>query len=152
MQALCPAIEGYPVHHRPLITAYADPLGLVSLINHYVPTEMAVDAGTVGLALVLDTLRGRSPLSRLEECVAQQDRAWLLGTMVPPQALHDDTVGRVLARLYDLGTRRLFTACGVRAATRFGLERRSGHFETTSRRVWGDYPFAETQDLPLQVP
>jgi hypothetical protein len=35
--------------------------------NHYVPTEMEVDAGTVVLALVLDTLSGRSPLYRLEE-------------------------------------------------------------------------------------
>jgi hypothetical protein len=45
MQALPPAIEVYPVHHLPILKAYADQLGLVSLINHYVPTEMEVDAG-----------------------------------------------------------------------------------------------------------
>jgi hypothetical protein len=45
MQALSPAIEVYPVQHLPIIKAYADQLGLVSLINHYVPTEMEVDAG-----------------------------------------------------------------------------------------------------------
>ena len=151
MQALPPAIEAYPVHHLPIIKAYADHLGLVSLINHYVPTEMAVDAGTVVLALVLDTLSGRSPLYRLEEFVAQHDTALLLGKTVPPQALNDDTAGRVLDRLYDFGTMRLFTACAVRAATRFGLERRYVHFDTTSRSVWGDYQFAETQDLPFQV-
>jgi hypothetical protein len=37
-----------------------------------------VDAGTVVLALVLDTLSGRSPLYRLEEFFAQQDTALLL--------------------------------------------------------------------------
>ena len=37
----------YPVQHLPIIKAYADQLGLVSLINHYVPTEMDVDAGTI---------------------------------------------------------------------------------------------------------
>ena len=47
----CRAIEVYPVHHLPIIKAYADQLGLVSLINHYVPTAMEVDAGTVVLAL-----------------------------------------------------------------------------------------------------
>jgi transposase len=151
MQALSPAIEVYPVHHLPIIKAYADQLGLVSLINHYVPTEMEVDAGTVVLALVLDTLSGRSPLYRLEEFFAQQDTALLLGKTVPPQALNDDTAGRVLDRLYDFGTMRLFTACAVRAATRFGLERHYVHFDTTSRSVWGDYQFAETQDLPFQV-
>jgi hypothetical protein len=138
MQALSPAIEVYPVHPLPIIKAYADPLGLVSLINHYVPTAMEVDAGTVVLALVWDTLSGRSPLYRLEEFFAQQDPALLLGKAVPPQALNDDTVGRGLDRLYDCGTMRLFTACAVRAATRFGWERRYVHFDTTSRRVWGD--------------
>ena len=152
MQALSPAIEVYPVHHLPIIKAYADQLGLVSRINHYVPTEMEVDAGTVVLAMVLDTLSGRSPLYRLEEFFAQQDTALLLGKPVPPQALNDDTAGRVLDRLYDFGTMRLFTACAVRAATRFGLERRYVHFDTTSRSVWGDYQYAEAQDLPFQVP
>jgi transposase len=151
MPTLSPAIEVYPVHHLPILKAYADQLGLVSLINHYVPTEMGVDAGTVVLAMVLDTLSGRSPLYRLEEFFAQQDTELLLGKAVPPQALNDDTAGRVLDRLYDFGTMRLFTACAVRAATRFGLERRYVHFDTTSCSVWGDYHFAETQDLPFQV-
>ena len=51
MQDLPPTIEVYSVHYRPIIKAYADQLGLVSLINHSVPTEMAVDAGTVVLGL-----------------------------------------------------------------------------------------------------
>ena len=71
MPGLPPEIKVYPVHHLPIIKAYADQLGLVSLINHYVPTEMGVDAGTVVLAMVLDTLSGRSPLYRLEEFFAQ---------------------------------------------------------------------------------
>src|SRR5919108_4684531 len=151
MQALPPAIEVYPGHHLPIITAYADQLGLVSLINHYVPTAMGVDAGTVVLAMVLETLSGRSPLYRLEEFFAQQAPELLLGKAVSPKALNDDTAGRVLERLYDFGTMRLFTACAVRAAIRFGLERRYVHFDTTSRSVWGDYQYAETQDLPFQV-
>ena len=60
-------------------------------------------------------------------------------------------MGRVLDRLYDFGTMRLFTACAVRATARFGLERRYVHFDTTSRNVWGDYHFAEEQDIPFRV-
>jgi hypothetical protein len=52
MPGIPAAIEVYPVHHRPILTAYADQLGLVSLINHYVPTEMNVDAGTIVLGRV----------------------------------------------------------------------------------------------------
>jgi transposase len=151
MQDLPPALEVYPIHHLPIIKAYADQLGLVSLINHYVPTAMEVDAGTVVLGLVLDTLSGRSPLYRLEEFFAHQDTELLLGKALPPHAFTDDTVGRVLDHLYDFGTMKLFTACAVRAVMRFGLERRYVHFDTTSRSVWGEYQFAETQDLPFQV-
>jgi transposase len=151
MPGIPPEIAVYPVQHLPSIKAYADQLGLVSLINHYVPTAMDVDAGTIVLGLVLDTLSGRSPLYRLEEFFAHQDTELLLGKAIPPQAFTDDTGGRVLDRLYDFGTMRLFTACAVRASLRFGLEQRYIHFDTTSRSVWGDYQFAETQDLPFQI-
>jgi transposase len=151
MPDIPPAIEVYPVHHLPIIKAYADRLGLVNLINYYVPTEMDVDAGTIVLGLVLDTLSGRSPLYRLEEFFAHQDTALLLGKALPPQAFTDDTVGRVLDRLYDMGTMKLFTACAVRAVTCFGLEHRYVHFDTTSQSVWGEYQFAEAQALPFRV-
>src|SRR5215510_11838121 len=112
---------------------------------------MDVDAGTIVLGRVLDTLSVRSTLHRLEEICAPQDTALLLGKALPPHACTDDTVGRVLDRLYGFGTMRLFTAWAIRAVMRFDLERRYGHFDTTSRSVWGAYQFAETQDLPFQV-
>jgi hypothetical protein len=151
MPGIPAAIEVYPVHHLPILQAYADQLGLVSRINHSVPTAMHVDAGTVVLGLVLATLRGRSPLYRFEEFCAHPDTARLLGKALPPQAFTADTVGRVLDRLYDFGTMRLFTDGAVRAVTRFDWARRSVHFATTSRSVWGDSPFAETPALPCQV-
>jgi transposase len=151
MPDILPDLEVYPVQHLPIIKAYADQLGLVGLSNHHVPTEMDVDAGTVVLGLVLDTLRGRSPLYRLEEFFAQHDTALLLGKALPPHAFTDATVGRVLDRLYDMGTMKLFTAWAVRAAARFGLERHYVHFDPTSCSVWGDYQFAAEQDIPCRV-
>jgi transposase len=46
---------------------------------------------------------------------------------------------------------KLFTACAVRAATQFGLERRYVHFDTTSHSVWGEYDFPEEQELPFRI-
>jgi len=37
------------------------------IINTMVPTEMAIDAGTVILGMILDTLTGRSSLYMMEE-------------------------------------------------------------------------------------
>jgi hypothetical protein len=124
MQDRRPALEVYPVHPRPIIKAYADQLGLVSLSNHDGPTAMEVDAGTVVLGLVVETRSGRRPLSRVDECCAHQDTARLLGKALPPHAFNDETVGRVLERLDDLGTMKLCTAWAVRAATQCGFERR----------------------------
>ena len=95
MGLVLPTIEAYQVQHLPIVKAYADKMGLVEVINQLVPTEMAVDPGTVVLGMILDTLSGRSPLYRLEEFFAHQDTALLVGQAIAPDALHDDTVGRV---------------------------------------------------------
>jgi len=144
-------LEAYQVQHLPIIKAYADKLGLVGLINHFIPTQMEIDAGTIVLGLVLDTLSGRSPLYRLEEFFTHQDTELLLGKALPAAAFNDDQVGRVLDRLYDFGTLRIFTACAVRAAAQFGLERRYVHFDTTSCSVYGDYQVDECQDVPFTL-
>jgi len=58
-----------------MVKASADQRDLVGLINDCVPTEMDVDAGTIGLGLVLETRSGRRPRGRLEALLAHQDTA-----------------------------------------------------------------------------
>ena len=143
MGLVLPPIEAYQVQHLPIVKAYADKIGLVEAINEVVPTEMAVDPGTIVLGMILDTLSGRSPLYRLEEFFTHQDTALLLGKAVAPEAFQDDTVGRVLDRLYDIGTMKVFTACAVRADRVCGFDKRYIHFDTTSIMVYGDYLLSE---------
>ena len=139
MGLVLPPIEAYQVQHLPIVKAYADKIGLVDAINKVVPTEMGVDPGTIVLGMILDTLSGRSPLYRLEEFFTHQDTALLLGKAVAPEAFNDDTVGRILERLYDVGTMKIFTACAVRADQVYGLDKRYVHFDTTSISVYGEY-------------
>src|SRR6059058_2419509 len=94
MGLVLPPIEAYHVQHLPIVKAYADKIGLVEAINQIVPTEMAIDPGTIVLGLILDTLSGRSPLYRLEEFFAHQDTALLLGKALTHGTFNDDTVGR----------------------------------------------------------
>jgi hypothetical protein len=120
------------------VKVYADKIGLGETINAMVPTEMAIDPGTMVLGMLLDTFSGRSPLYRLEEVFTHQDTALLLGQAVAPEAFQDDTVGRVFERRYDGGTMKIFTACAVRADQVYGLDKRSVHFAPTSISVYGD--------------
>jgi len=155
MGLVLPPIEAYQVQHLPIVKAYADKIGLVEAINQLVPTEMAIDPGTIVLGMILDTLSGRSPLYRLEEFFTHQDTALLLGKAVPPEAFQDDTVGRVLERLYATGTMKVLTACAVRADRVFGFDKRYVHFDTTSITVYGDYlppEEAEEQEAPCRIP
>ena len=138
MGLVLPPIAAYHVQHLPIVKAYADKIGLVDAINQLVPTEMAIDPGTIVLGMILETLSGRSPLYRLEEFFAHQDTALLLGQTLAPDAFNDDTVGRVLERLYDVGTMKIFTACAVRADQAYGLDKQYVHFDTTSISVYGD--------------
>jgi transposase len=144
-------IEASQVQHLPIVRAYADKMGLVEVVNQRVATEMEVDPGTIVLGLVLDTVSGRSPLYRLEEFFAQQDTELLLGKEFSPHALNDDTVGRVLDRLFEVGTMKIFTACAVRADTRWRLDKHSVHFDTTSMRVYGDSRLPEERALPFTI-
>jgi len=157
MGLVLPPIEAYQVQHLPLVKAYADKIGLVEVINQVVPTEMDVDPGTIVLGMLLDTLSGRSPLYRWEECFTHQDTALLLGKAVAPEVCKDDTVGRVLERLYDVGTMKRFTACVVRADQVYGLDKRYVHFDTTSISVYGEYlppegqPGQQEQAVPFTI-
>ena len=154
MGLVLPTIEAYQVQHLPIVKAYADKIGLVEAIHQVVPTAMAIDPGTIVLGMILDPLRGRSPLYRLEEVFTHQDTALLLGKAVAPEAFQDDTVGRVLDRLYDTGTMKVFTACAVRADHVFGFDKRYVHFDTTSITVYGDDlppEKAEEQEGPFRI-
>ena len=95
MGLVLPPIAVYPVQPLPSVKAYTDKIGLVETINQLVPTEMAIDPGTIVLGMILDTLSGRSPRYRLEEFFTHPDTALLLGKAVPPEAFQDDTVGRI---------------------------------------------------------
>jgi Domain of unknown function (DUF4277) len=135
MRLVPPPIAASQVHHLPIVKAYAAKMGVVEVLQQVVPSEMAVAPGTLGLGLLLAPLRGRSPLSRLEECCAHPDTAWLLGKAVAPAALPAATVGRVLDRLDERGTMKLCTAWAVRADQVLGLDKRSGHVDTTAVSV-----------------
>lgn len=132
-------VEAFTVRQLPIISAYAQKIGLVDVIDTAVPTQMEVDAGTVILGMVLDTLTGRSPLYRLDEFFEDQDTELLLGKKTEPLKFSDYTVGRVLDRIHEYGTVKIFSEISMRALDHFNIDRRHVSFDTTSVSVQGDY-------------
>ncbi len=134
--------------HLPLLAAFLDRMGVAPVINAAVPTEMAVDLGSVIKLMVLDTLSGRSPLYRLEEFASSVDTGLLLGVDVEPSAFNDTTLGRALDAIYAAGTEQLFSQVALGAASAFpsDVDVRHVHFDTTSVSVWGDYAMCEDEE------
>ncbi len=127
------------VNHLPIVAEFARRLGLVEIVNRLVPVEMGVEPGVIVLGMVLDTLSGRSPLYHLESAFSDCDRAVLFGEGLAGNYFSDDNAGRVLDRLFDTGTQRIFSTLSVAAMDQFALTAKHVHFDTTSVNVFGDY-------------
>jgi len=136
------------VGHLPIIKEFAKKIKLVETIDTLVDSQMELSPGITIMAMVLDTLSGRTPLYRLEEFFHEKDTELLLGQAVNPTLFCDYNVGRVLDKLFDTGTQKVFSQIAQNAIDVFDIDPRRLHFDTTSISVFGDYDFV---DPPLKI-
>lgn len=141
------------VRYLPIVSAYARTMGVVDEVDRLCGKERGISAGRIVLALMLDALSGRSPLFRLPQTFAKMDTELLLGEAIPSDKLNDDAVGRVLDRLYDVGTSKVLSGVAVRVVKLFELDTNHVHHDTTSRTVYGDYDLYsdDTHDQPFTI-
>lgn len=136
------------VSHLPIVKEFANKIKLVETLDAMVDSQMDLSPGITLLAMVLDTLSGRTPLYRLEEFFQEKDTELILGHDVKPGLFCDYNVGRVLDKLYDTGTQKIFSQIAQNAIGVFDIDPRRVHFDTTSVSVFGDYDFI---DPPLNI-
>ena len=136
---LLASVEAYDVKFLPIVKAYSDKIGLVETINQLVPSEMDVPPGQIVLAMILDTLTGRSPLYHLESFLQMQDIELLLGKAYSAKSFNDDNVERALDKIFDVGTMKIFSEVALHATEIFSVKKKYVHFDTTSVSVDGEY-------------
>ena len=141
------------VRYLPIVSAYARTMGVVEEVDRLCHKERGISPGRIVLALMLDALSGRSPLFRLPQAFAKMDTELLLGEAISPDKLNDDAAGRVLDRLYEVGTSKILSGVAVRVVKLFELDTSHAHHDTTSRTVYGDYDFysEDTHDQPFTI-
>ena len=127
------------VGHLPIIKDFAKQINLVETLDTMVDSEMALSPGIAVLAMVLDTLSGRTPLYRLEEFFHEKDTELIMGHDVQPELFCDYNLGRVLDKVFDTGTQKVFSQIAQNAIGVFDVDVRRLHFDTTSISVCGDY-------------
>ncbi len=89
--------------HLPIVKHYARKIGLVETIDRLVDTQMELSPGIMVLAMVLDTLSGRTPLYRLTEFFEEKDAELLLGTAVGTERFCDYNLGRSMDKIFETG-------------------------------------------------
>jgi len=130
----------------PIVSAYAKKIGLVERIDALLDCEMEVSPGRIVLAMILDALSGRSPLFRMKEFYADKDIELLLGEPIPLSKLSDDTSGRVLDKLFNVGTNKVLGTVILGVMQAFDLDTSHVHHDTTSHEFFGDYPLYDSED------
>ena len=75
------------VRHLPIIKEFAKKIKLVETLDTMVDSQMELAPGVTVMAMVLDTLSGRTPLYRLEEFFQEKDVELILGQNVSPALL-----------------------------------------------------------------
>ncbi len=131
------------VKHLPIVKHFAQKINLVDTFDTMVNSQMELPPGIAVLAMVLDTLSGRTPLYRLEEFFFEKDTELLLGSDVDPNRFSDYNLGRVLDKIHQTGTQKVFSAIAQNAVTAFDIDARRVHFDTTSVSVYGDYDYTD---------
>ncbi|PIE01077.1 MAG: transposase [Acidobacteria bacterium] len=145
------ALNGSEIFHHahlPLAAAFCRKLELVDTVNRLVPSKMALKPGIAVQAMVLDTLSGRTPLYRLEEFMAAQDRELLLGETTDPELFNDNNLGRALDCIFEAGSSKILTKLGIQATKNFSLDPTVVSYDTTSRNIWGDFSKCEDPNPP----
>jgi transposase len=131
------------VRYLPIVKHFAKKINLVDTLDTMVSSQMDLSPGIAVLAMVLDTLSGRTPLYRLEEFFFEKDIELLIGSDIEPSRFSDYNLARVLDKIYETGTQKVFSAIAQNAVTVFNIDTRRAHFDTTSVSVYGDYDYSD---------
>ena len=136
-------LEITEVNWLPIARSFIERIELQSTIDRLVPNEMRISVSQVVTGLVLDALSGRTPLFRLQDSLTEQTAEVLLGQAVAAETFADHNVGRVLDKLFEAGTSKIFSEIAQKAVQVFEIDPSHVHADTTSVSLYGDYDCIE---------
>jgi len=142
-------IESFDVRHLPIIRAFCDKIDISHIIERALDAKMECSPGKIVTGLILDTLAGRNPLYRVRDFFSHQDTELVVGEGMKACLFSDDTIARVLDRIFNYGTQKLFSEISLKAVKEFNIDTTRVHHDSTSVSVWGDYINSEEGPIIL---
>jgi len=131
------------IKHLGLVAGMVDELGLVERIDQLLPKDeerRTLSHGQVVKAMIINGLGFNQRALYLSSHFFQDKPvARLIGDGIEAAHINDDVQGRTLDTIYGYGLERFYAQLSVQAAVRLGLTCRTGHLDSTSFHVDGEY-------------
>lgn len=132
----------------PIVREYLEKMTVAEIIDKTLNCKMDHSPGRVVMGLVTNILACRSPLYRVQDFFEGKDVATLIGADLPVSAFCDDNLGRILDRIFDYGSQKLFSEISIASLRSFSVPTKNVHVDTTSVSVWGRYKRSKGQKGP----
>lgn len=131
------------IKHLGLVAGMVDELGLVERIDQLLPKDeerRTLSHGQVVKAMIINGLGFNQRALYLSSRFFQDKPvARLIGDGIEAAHINDDVQGRTLDTIYGYGLESFYAQLSVQAAVRLGLTCRTGHLDSTSFHVDGEY-------------
>ena len=131
--------------HLGIVAGICDEINLVETIDRLAPApRRQVTIGQAVKAMVINALGFASrPLYLTPEFFANKPVDLLIGPGIKAEMLNDDSLGRAMDVLYEVGLTEVFAHVASRALRQYGIEHRFIHADTSSLHVHGSYETGE---------
>ncbi len=128
--------------HLGLVSTMCDEIRLVETIDELIPPDPRVEM-SVGESVKLMVINGlgfsSKPLYLESLFFASKPVARLLGREIESERITDDRLGRSLDTCFKKGCDLIFSTVASKAITRFGINTKFRHLDSTSMSVHGEY-------------
>jgi transposase len=139
--------------HHGIVAGICQEIELVERVDTLVgEDDRKVSVGQAVLEMVLNGLGFVSrPLYLAPEFLAGKPVDILIGEGLSAEDFNDDSLGRALDRLYEVGVTEVFTYVAAHAVAVMGINTDVVHLDSTSFSLEGEYELVEPDDPAIRV-
>jgi len=130
------------VAELPLIKTVCDKIGLRGILNEYIPRKKNEDISPADtmMLIIYNLASGKNPLYELEGWVRSIDKRCIDYEKYEDVKFTDDRFGKALDSLYEIDRATLMTKIVVEMITKFNVNLKQIHNDSTSVSAYGEYP------------
>lgn len=146
-----PAYASKELNHLGLVAAMFDELGIGNTIDSVIAQDLSQRKVTIGQGVKAMVVNGlgfaNQRLYLISDFFDGKPVEQLIGPGIIASDLNDDTLGRALDAIYEVGPTELYRAIAITAMCRLELSGLLGHMDSTTFHTDGQYDHTEEEGV-----